>query len=156
MITPISFDVRRRSERHESGFTIIELIVVLTVLAVAYAMATPLLADLLGGPRLNRLVAEITSALRESQATAITESRTVDFALARDGHTWQTGDRRVDVADGLRLELRSVGGRAYRTGGRLKFFPDGGSTGGVLTLFGDRRYRQIEVDWLTGRVTVKD
>jgi general secretion pathway protein H len=34
----------------------------------------------------------------------------------------------------------------------ILFFPDGGSTGGRLTLAtGDRR-RLIAVDWLTGRV----
>ena len=38
----------------------------------------------------------------------------------------------------------------------IRFFPDGGSTGGRVVLgFGDRE-RAVDVDWLTGRVRLND
>ena len=42
------------------------------------------------------------------------------------------------------------------TVGRVRFFPDGSSTGGRITLsLAERRY-MVDVDWLTGRVTTFD
>jgi general secretion pathway protein H len=36
----------------------------------------------------------------------------------------------------------------------VRFFPDGGSNGGRITLAaGDRKY-DVDVDWLTGRVAI--
>ena len=38
--------------------------------------------------------------------------------------------------------------------GAVRFFPDGGSTGGRITLAaGDRKF-DVDIDWLTGRVSI--
>ena len=40
--------------------------------------------------------------------------------------------------------------------GSIRFYPDGGSNGGRITLgSGDRKY-EVDVDWLTGRVAILD
>jgi general secretion pathway protein H len=38
--------------------------------------------------------------------------------------------------------------------GEIRFFPDGSSTGGEITLAGGNAHRYVQVDWLTGRVAV--
>ena len=40
--------------------------------------------------------------------------------------------------------------------GRVRFFPDGTSTGGRLTLTQNERKYYVVVDWLTGRVELVD
>jgi general secretion pathway protein H len=40
--------------------------------------------------------------------------------------------------------------------GAIRFYPDGGSNGGRLTLAAGERKFEIDVDWLTGRVAVLD
>jgi general secretion pathway protein H len=42
------------------------------------------------------------------------------------------------------------------TTGRIRFFPDGSSTGGHITLQRDRRQWRVNVSWLTGAVSVAD
>ena len=39
--------------------------------------------------------------------------------------------------------------------GRIRFFPDGSSTGGRVTLTSDERLYHVDVDWLTGQVRVR-
>jgi len=59
----------------------------------------------------------------------------------------------VQIRDGIALRL--VTARKELSGnvsGRLRFFPDGSSTGGRIVLVNDGDRREIEVDWLTGKI----
>ena len=38
--------------------------------------------------------------------------------------------------------------------GALRFYPDGGSNGGRVTLSAGERKYDVDVDWLTGRVAI--
>ena len=40
--------------------------------------------------------------------------------------------------------------------GAIRFFPDGGSNGGRVTVFAGERKYEVDVDWLTGRVAILD
>jgi len=40
--------------------------------------------------------------------------------------------------------------------GAIRFFPDGGSDGGRITLTAGTRKYDVDVDWLTGRVAILD
>jgi general secretion pathway protein H len=58
-----------------------------------------------------------------------------------------------------RLELKLYTAQRDIVGdkiGAIRFFPDGGSTGGRITLAAGERKYDVDVDWLTGRVTILD
>ena len=40
--------------------------------------------------------------------------------------------------------------------GQIRFFPDGSSSGGRITLTRDRREWRIEIAWLTGEVRIEE
>ena len=40
--------------------------------------------------------------------------------------------------------------------GSIRFFPDGGSTGGRITVMANERKYAVDVNWLTGQVTILD
>ena len=40
--------------------------------------------------------------------------------------------------------------------GAIRFYPDGSSTGGRVTVASGERKLLVDVDWLTGRVTIKE
>ena len=40
--------------------------------------------------------------------------------------------------------------------GAIRFYPDGGSNGGRVTLAAGERKYEVDVDWLTGRVAILD
>lgn len=132
----------------EAGFTVIELIVVLALLAFAYALVAPSVAGLLDGPRFDGAVREVIIALREARATAITKSRSVEFMVAGDRRSWRSNGHAGTVADGVNLILE---GRAASP--EIVFFPDGSSTGGLVSLTSGARTRVVAVDWVSGRIT---
>ena len=40
--------------------------------------------------------------------------------------------------------------------GAIRFYPDGSSTGGRITVSSGERKFLVDVDWLTGRVSIED
>ena len=77
------------------------------------------------------------------------------------------GSRRLTIADErASIEVRALPERfgyeliTARTErvtaerGRIRFFPEGSSTGGRLTVSNGRESQSVDVDWLTGRVSL--
>lgn len=76
-----------------------------------------------------------------------------------EGHQFQlSGDQRVyrlpkSVAVKLfTAESELVNGST----GTIRFFPDGGSTGGRVTVSSHGRQYDVDINWLTGQVSILD
>jgi general secretion pathway protein H len=113
----------------EAGFTFIEIIVVMTVLGFAYALAAPAISNWFDGPRMDSAVRDMIISLREARARAITSSSDVAFSPTID-------------ANSIQLSQSAP----------ITFFIDGSSSGGRITLTSDDQTRAIQIDWLTGRI----
>ena len=113
----------------QAGFTIIEMVVVLTLLAFAYALAAPAIANWFDGPRLDNAVTELVTSLREARARAITTSKDVSYTIS-------TG----------------MDGVEYSQSGHLTFFTDGSSSGARIILKSVKQSRAVDIDWLTGKI----
>ncbi len=118
-------------EGREDGFTIIEMIIVITVLAFAYALAAPAISNWFDRPRLDGAVDEIKTSLSEARAKAITTSKNVGYSIPAAGY------RNIKISQS----------------GSLIFYIDGSSSGGSVTLKGANQTRVIKVNWLTGRIS---
>lgn len=146
------------SWRFERGFTLLELIVVLGLVALGLAYITPNFGRALEGARFKAAVREVASGLRQARGIALSQGRESVFALDVAAHTYQIdgGDpQRLPQAIELGLhtaqsELRSP------TQGYIRFFPDGSATGGRIVLRLGGLAKRIDVNWLTGRVTVRE
>ena len=57
------------------------------------------------------------------------------------------------VAAGLRLSLLTLANKRLDVGS-IRFFGDGSSTGGSVTILQGERRSDVTVDWLTGRVSL--
>ncbi len=135
-----------------AGFTLLEVLVVMTILGLVYLLALPALSGAFAGPRLEREARQLVAALRQARATAILRGREVRFRVDRGG--WRYHDRHRAVPEGLTLVLQAPPGGSGEDGRpAIRFFADGGATGGRLTLSGGAGVRHIDVHWLTGHVT---
>ena len=141
----------------EKGFTLIELVVVLAIIALLLAIVLPFGLHRRGHDELASGAREIAGALRLARSRAILVNRPASFV--------------VDVENGFYRPPGAIAARAVPTGSRIalytaqeeqrsgttgaiRFFPDGSSTGGGVALsLGDERY-DILVDWLTGGVSI--
>lgn len=100
-----------------------------------------------GALEMQRAVSAVAGAFRLARTRAIASSRAVAVRFGADGGSLQLGD---DQAIPLPARIRLV--RGART---MLFRPDGSASGGTVELAGDALSRQVEVNWMTGRVVIR-
>ncbi len=114
---------RRRTG--SAGFTLLEILVVMSILGLVYLMALPALSGALAGPRLERQARQLVATLREARATAILQGREVRFRV--DGGAWRYHDRYGAVPQGMTLALRAPSGKNRIAGRPSSPLPPGGA-----------------------------
>jgi general secretion pathway protein H len=138
-----------------AAFTLMELLVVLTILGLALLLATPALERSLPGLQLRTETRDVASALREARAQAIGRNEEVTMVIDRRGGKLQAGGKQIIQLNrniAIRMALPSSGA----SDDEIHFFPDGTSTGGQLTLVLGERQKHVLVDWLTGTVSIAE
>jgi general secretion pathway protein H len=141
----------------QAGFTLLELLLVLCIMAVAAVFALPLVTRPAADATLIATAHKLANDMRMARASAIRDNaeRTLTLDLARrrfwvDGLTGAT-----PVANGIAIDFVTV--RAEQLSGRqgrLRFFVDGSATGGNVILKGGGRVVSVKLDWMTGHASV--
>ena len=135
----------------ERGFTLIEMLVVLTILGLVGALVLtrgPSRSATLEMRAASRMV-EGALRLARSRAIAVNRPTLVRFDTGRA--ILQVGSDPVrPLPAGIGMAIVT----AEEQGPAIRFLPDGSSTGGHVDLAGHGRTAQVRVDWLTGRVSV--
>lgn len=141
-----------------SGFTLVELLVVLAVIAFIFTIIPPLFDRGLSGASLKAAARGIAGALRQARSEAITRNREITFTIDVEGHRYGVGNL-VGGAIPKDAEISLFTAQSERidaTTGNIRFFPNGGSTGGRVSIVHDQRQYHVSIDWLTGQVSVAD
>ena len=129
------------------GFTLLELVVVLAIVAAVAGVVAVQLSSASGAVHVKAAARELASALRYARSRAIAEQRETAVVL----------DARKHRYPGVALEL--VVGQAEALDehrGAVRFYPDGSSSGARLRLMAGGRSQVVDVDWMTGRVVIHD
>lgn len=143
-----------RQRVREAGFTLIEMLVVLAILALTTTLAVPLLSGGSDGLRLQTASSELATAFRATRSAAITRNQETSLMIDVERRTFRSTavSQRPFARD---IEARLTFASAIRSGssdGGFLFFPDGSSTGGDVTLSLRGKQTKLCVDWLTGEV----
>ena len=143
----------------QRGFTLLEVIVVLVLAGIIYALmlAIPMrgasVADLKASARM------LASGLRQAQSTAMVTRRdsllSVDVEAREFVMPGETEARKLPDNIDLKLYTAQSEVTSDRKGS-IRFYPDGSSTGGRITVSSGERKFLVDVDWLTGRVKIED
>ena len=134
------------------GFTLLELIVTLIVIAVAAGLVAPAIGRSTESLRVRAEVAGFSATFRHAREQAITtrQTFTVQVNLTNRMLTVTTGEDEVRWTRALskRVELRAD------TPGSLavRFEPQGTSSGGEFHLMSGKIVYRVTVDAVTGRV----
>ncbi len=146
-----------RDPGRNSGFTLAELLVVLAILSLMVALAMPVLNRAMPSLALKSTAGEIAVALRQARSQAIGSNREVAVLVDLDGRFLQLGSREpIPVDDRYGLSLFTGAEELVGRGaGRIRFYPDGTSTGGRISLWLEERRFDVTIDWITGDVAIK-
>ena len=138
------------------GFTLVELVVVMVLIAGVTAIGATVIGNALPGSRLRGAAKEIAGQLRYTRAQAIATGREQVFELDVIGKRWTAADRRTgELPDDIDLRVITARGEApARDVAAVRFFPDGAATGGRIVLAIDDAAWRVDVGWLTGEVTL--
>ena len=145
---PTSRTELRPRSRRVAGFTLVEILIVLTIVALAAAVVAPTLGAAVGFGQLRGEARAVVSGLREARAQAMTGGQRADFRL--QGSQWRVGTASREVLPGIAISLDVPPAGIDPDGSFIRFFPDGRSTGGRVQLRRKDRIETIQVDWITG------
>lgn len=143
--------------RKYRAFTLIELLVVLGILTFLLTVVPPLLPQVREDMQVKSAARELAAGLRESRGLAIRGARDVPFTVNLKERWFSIGHHRHSfvVPGDAKLEMTlAKSERTSASQGAIRFYPDGSSTGGRITLSGGKRSYRIDVEWLTGEVAV--
>ena len=141
------------------GFTLVEIIVVLAIGVAALALVAGMVFRGPSTSDLKSAARTLASGLRQAQSIAMVTRR--DASLTVDLETREyflpNDTRAHKLPEGLELKLFTAQSEAVsEKRGGIRFYPDGSSTGGRITVQAGERKFLVDVDWLTGRVTIGD
>ncbi len=143
----------------QPGFTLIEIIVVLTILGLMTVLVVSNGARVSPAVHARAAAEAISGALRSARSEALMSNRSVVFTVDLAARSYQWGDAaQQTLSDDLRLSLLTSRELLAANGnsGSIRFDPDGGSTGGRVTVEGDGVVWWVGIDWLSGRVSVEE
>ncbi len=144
---------------HHKGFSLLEIILVIALVAVFFTLVPRLFGAGVSGSELKSNVRAIASAMKLARDAAINTRREAFVSINVDSREFTTTfDEKVHkLNDQLTLKLfTSQADQINEQSASFRFYPDGSSNGGRVTVVANEREFAIDIDWLTGRVTVSD
>ncbi len=137
----------------QSGFSLLELIVVVVIMAGVVAVATPRFATAFDMLQLRGSAQGIAATLRSCRELAVREARVTEFTIDARTESYRASTLHLDV-DWPDSTFVQGDGPYIQDLYTVRFYPDGSASGGsVLVKSGGRQY-EISIDWLTGRVRI--
>jgi len=140
------------------GVTLLELLIVLVIIAFVTAISIPIVNGV-SNAEIRSAARELASGLRLARSEAVSQRRETFLVIDLAGRRFKVDRDAKEYALPRNVELKLFTAQKDLVDdkvGSIRFYPDGGSNGGRITLgAGDRKY-EVDVDWLTGRVAILD
>lgn len=150
---------RRAAGRGGDGVSLLELLVVLMLMSLIAVMAVPFMSGGVSGSELKGAAREVAAGLRFARSDAVSSRRETRLVLDLEQRTFRIDrDPRVHALP-KQVDLKLFTAQrdlVDAKSGAIRFFPDGGSNGGRVTIAAGERKYEVDVDWLTGRVAIAD
>ncbi|MBT8061851.1 MAG: prepilin-type N-terminal cleavage/methylation domain-containing protein [Xanthomonadales bacterium] len=144
-------------QRHNSGFTLVELLVVMVIIALVLGLVATSISRSISGAESRVAARKVVASLRYTRAQAILNKQQTVFLVDTEERSYMApGKKPVKLPQGMDVLLTTA--RSEFTSenvGGIRFFPDGGSTGGHVELIVNGREYRVNVAWLTGEASIE-
>ena len=141
------------------GFSLLELIVVLAIGAGVFALVLGVAPRGASSADLKASARALASGLRQTQSTAMATRRDASLTVDMGSRefTFTGSPRTHQLPEGIELKLLTAQTEVQsERKGAIRFYADGSSTGGRITVAAGERHYFVDVDWLTGRVAINE
>lgn len=140
------------ARRRAAGFTLLELLVVLVLMAFMTGLAIPLISSGTPGAQIKAASRELLAGLRQAREQAIVTRQPTALTIDVDDRKFQISRHKTAFQLPGKLQIGLFVAEVEDNGkrGSFIFYPDGSSTGGKVTVTLDGQTNRIDVDWLTG------
>lgn len=154
-----------RGSKSPFGFTLLELLVVLTIAGLLVALVPPLYSKAVPGAILKTASLDFAMSLREARSRAISANKAMQVTLFADPPSYAVGNTSAAaLPDGIFITAYdyfattpgSAADRHVLTEDKIvtHFYPDGSSTGATFAVNNGITAYRISVSWLTGTITM--
>lgn len=139
------------------GVTLLELLIVLAIMAFVAGIVIPRFGGPVSTSELRASARQLAAGLRLAQSEAVAERRETFLVLDVSGKRFKVDRDPQEHKLPSHVELKLFTAQSDLVNesiGAIRFFPDGGSNGGRITVASGERKFEVDVDWLTGRIAI--
>jgi general secretion pathway protein H len=139
------------------GVSLLEMLVVLAILGLVAALVLPTFGSGVSTSELRSSARQLAAGLRAARSEAVSQKRETFLLVDLDGRRFKVDRDPKEYKLPPRIDMKLFTAQrdiVDAKTGAIRFFPDGGSNGGRITVAAGLRKFDIDVDWLTGRVAI--
>ena len=145
----------------QRGFTLLEVVVVMAISALVMGAVTLSLSASVSKAEVRASGRRMAAALRytRSQAIVSREQQVFELIIDDDGSSYRVPgkDRIYELPSDVGVSLTTARMELIdEDAGGIRFYPDGSSTGGSITLGNDEFTQTLDIVWLTGEVVFRE
>ena len=144
----------RQSRTGERGFTLLELLVTMTIAGLLVSVVAPRLLDTAAHARLRTAAERIAIILREARATSRRTAQPNSVIVDPAGKGYISAGQEFLLPSGEAVSFKPYLARRDAAMNALTFMPDGSSSGGTVIFTHGTDSVHVDVDWLSGRISI--
>ena len=140
------------------GFTLIEIIAVMALIILAASTVVFFVSKSLSTQQIRGAGRDLVAALRYTRGQAIVKREEQALELDVERRVYRAPNKpEKELPKDMTMKLLTAAEEQIdETTGRVRFFPDGSSTGGRISLIAGEREWNVEIAWLTGEVKLRE
>jgi len=142
-------------KKPQSGFTLLEIIVVMVMIAVIMGFFSSNMMKSLKKAKLRAVSKDLVSAMRYTRGQAVVKHEQKIITFNVQDKTYKAPRKKtVQIPDEVEIYVYTAESEIPdENTGSIRFFSDGSSSGGWVKLIQGEKIWKINVNWLTGEIS---
>jgi len=145
-----------QASARRAGFSLVEVIVVMLILALVASVVAVNVTGSLKSTRIRAVSRDLVAAMKYTRGQAIAKGKAQHISFNLEDKSYQApGKKVVKIPEDMEFGVYTADSEIVDDDhAGIRFFSDGSSTGGRVTLRYKGREWRINVNWLTGEIRV--